>query len=773
MMKLLKSTASAAALGVSLLGAVVASTAAHGTAAVDGGVSVAVPAVLADNLAPFDPAMAQAPTIEPNPKNVDYPVPTVGSVYFVSTTGNDAADGRSKTTPFKTLGRALTVARAGPRPATVVLRAGTYEEGAAAAGPSGAYTIDFPVTIQPHRGEKVWMKGSVMVTGWSSVGTNRWRRTGWTTRFCQRPTDGGSDPFCKHPSLNNPTYPMAGAQDMVFRNDQPLRQVRTLAEVGPGRFFVDTALGHLYIGDSPTGARIEASNRDLALHVSGFGPGTGGSGTVIQGLGFKHYASEQQTAKQSTERPPKGGVVLLDNVSNTRVENNTITRSASTALTAVKATRAVIRDNLLAENGFVGANITGTAGGLTFDGNRVFRNNTEGLHDTLTGGEAESAAGVKITSTSPLTVRDNIFDHNDGSGFWCDLDCADATITRNVSRNNIGNGIFYEVSQRAIIASNVLTGNTEAGLSIGGADGVQIYNNTLYGNADTRPGELFGAELVVFDLQRPGCPPQTGCVERWRTRNVVIRNNLTGGAGSRRLFNSSTGVANLAARVPADTFITAMDHNGYHRPTAAGGPPTPPTFAGWLHPRPAAQGGPFHVDHASLASVQAFTATEDHGLAFDQAADPFFVDAAAGDFSLLASSPARASGDPLSAAVAAAIGVPTAPAPVDRGALAWPTLQLRVPAYGSTVGGPAVALATNVPDPARVTSVEYHVNRVGSMTATKVGSTVNRGFGYAVVWNTTAVADGSYELRAHAVRVEGTTRTVVKSPPILITVRNG
>jgi len=54
-----------------------------------------------------------------------------------------------------------------------------------------------------------------------------------------------------------------------------------------------------------------------------------------------------------------------------------------------------------------------------------------------------------------------------------------------------------------------------------------------------------------------------------------------------------------------------------------------------------------------------------------------------------------------------------------------------------------------------------------------VGSTVNRGFGYAVVWNTTTVADGPYELRAHAVRVTDTTRTVVKSPPIIVTVRNG
>ena len=165
------------------------------------------------------------------------------------------------------------------------------------------------------------------------------------------------------------------------------------------------------------------------------------------------------------------------------------------------------------------------------------------------------------------------------------------------------------------------------------------------------------------------------------------------------------------------------------------------------------------------------TAAEDHGLAFEQVAAPFFVDAAAGDVSLRISSPARASGDRLPPDVAAAVGVP--PAPVDRGALAWPTLQLRVPASGSTIGGPAVVLATNVPDPARVTRVEYYVNRVGSLTTTNVGSTGNRGFGYAVFWNTTTVADGQYEIRAEAVRVVGTTRTFVQSPPVVVTVRNG
>ncbi len=716
--------------------------------------------------APLDPVGSSAPAIEPNPKAIDYPVPTTGSVYFVSTTGSDSADGRSLTTPFRSLGRALAVAKAGPKPASVVLRGGTYEEGAAAAGSAGAYAIDFPVVIQPHRAEKVWLKGSVRVTGWTADGTDRWRHTGWTTRFCQRPLDGGSDRFCKHPALTNPAYPMAGAQDMVFRNGHALRQVATVDEVRPGTFFADHATGSLYIGDSPTGATVEASHHDLALHIVGWGTGTGGSGTVIRGLGFKHYASEQQTGSYSTERPPKGGVVIIANASDTRFENNTITQSAATALTAVKAYRAVIRDNLLAVNGYVGANITGTSGGLTFDGNRVFGNNTEGLHDNAMGGAAESAAGVKVTSTAPLTVRDNTFDANDGRGFWCDIDCADAIITRNIARANTRDGIFFEISQRAIIASNVLTGNALAGLSIGGADGVQIYNNTLYGNRSNHTGELSGAELSVFDLQRRDCP-LAGCAERWRTRNITIRNNLTAGSKATRLFNASSGVREPAARVPADTFITAMDHNGYHRTLTTGGAPTPATFAGWLHPRPAADGGPFHVNHTTLASLQAFTAADDHGLAFDQAVDPFFVNAAGGDFSLKAGSPARGSGSPLPADVAAAIGVQPAPAAVNRGALLWATMQIRAPLDAATVTGASVPLATYLPNPAALTRLEYHVNRVGDPNRTLVGSTTTRGF---VFWNTTVMANGAYEVRAYAV---SGAQAPVQSPPIVVQVRNG
>jgi parallel beta-helix repeat protein len=103
-------------------------------------------------------------------------------------------------------------------------------------------------------------------------------------------------------------------------------------------------------------------------------------------------------------------------------------------------------------------------------------------------------------------------------------------------------GKWISVRAPLKIASNVLIGNDQAGLAVVGSDGVQIYNNTLYGNQDVRDpgGDLFGAELVVSDAQRPGCEgppdPLTGCVERWRLRNVVIRNNLIGRVGSPNAF---------------------------------------------------------------------------------------------------------------------------------------------------------------------------------------------------------------------------------------------
>jgi len=66
--------------------------------------------------------------VVPNAGDIDYAVPE--GAWFVAPDGNDANDGRSVTTPVRTLGRAITLTKVSPG-ATIVLRGGTYREGSA------------------------------------------------------------------------------------------------------------------------------------------------------------------------------------------------------------------------------------------------------------------------------------------------------------------------------------------------------------------------------------------------------------------------------------------------------------------------------------------------------------------------------------------------------------------------------------------------------------------------------------------------------------------
>jgi parallel beta-helix repeat protein len=116
-------------------------------------------------------------------------------------------------------------------------------------------------------------------------------------------------------------------------------------------------------------------------------------------------------------------------------------------------------------------------------------------------------------------IKNNYFRSNYGHGFWCDLGCTDATITRNVASGNLGHGMYYEVSARAIVASNIFSENGKCGLKISGSATVRVYNNVFNRNA---------INLGVYDDGRAsstdGYSSSLGLV--WDTRYTEIRNNL-------------------------------------------------------------------------------------------------------------------------------------------------------------------------------------------------------------------------------------------------------
>ena len=244
-----------------------------------------------------------------------------------------------------------------------------------------------------------------------------------------------------------------------------------------------------------------------------------------------------------------------------------------------------------------------------------------------------------------MVVRGNLSDSNIGQGFWFDISCYNTTIVGNVSRNDVGGGIQYEISAKAIIASNLVVGSHAEGIKVGaGSSDVRVYNNTLV--RDKRA-------ICVLDDSRPEL-----------TNNVTIRNNIISNGAP----DSSEMVFTYDSSSPpktAEQMNITLDYDAYYRTSSS----RPATLVRWSR-------GATLASFNTLGAFRLGTGQEAHGFGIDDVAiNPFFVDEAGGDYRLKAGSRAIGAGAPLPADVAAAIGV-AAGVPVDLGVLTWATSQV-------------------------------------------------------------------------------------------------
>jgi parallel beta-helix repeat protein len=534
----------------------------------------------------------------------DYPVPA-GAI-IVSPTGKDGAPGTAEQ-PLRSVAAAIALVAPG---GTVVVRGGTYRETVG--------LVKKRITLQPYPGEHVWLKGSLVVSTWARAG-KVWRHDGWTADLCQT---------CFLPEIIDPEYPLAGSPDMAFVNGKPLRQVAGANEVGPGTFFVDRAAKALLVGDDPNGNLVEATALDRLLQFD-----TNAGGSVLRGIGVAQYGSNQDYGKR--------GAMVVVNAPDVTIENVTFAWSASSGL-AVFQPKAKVTGGSFRNNGLVGL-VANRADDLRLTGNTFTANNQERF--TLSG-EAIGAAGAKVTRTKRPYVADNSFIDNIGNGWWCDLGCTDATVIRNVARGNAVNGLYYEVSSRALIASNVITGNAARGLKISSSDHVRVYQNTFSGN---------GTTLGLYNDKRgPESDPyskQLGL--SWRTDNTTLVNNLYAGTDAARPIVESADYKASPAGNPA--FVSSSDGNAYFRSAQGGHEP----LIVWV------RGAGQSTEYGSLAEFSRGTGSDTHSLTLD--ASPF-TDPGNADYTLLPGSPCRKAGRPLPADVATALGVPASTTP-DIGAL--------------------------------------------------------------------------------------------------------
>ncbi|QQS19890.1 right-handed parallel beta-helix repeat-containing protein [Candidatus Saccharibacteria bacterium] len=508
--------------------------------------------------------------------DTNYPVPTA-NVIFMSPNGDDASAGTSPSAPVKTIGTAVNKASSGW---TIVMRGGIYRDSHAKVV-NGAYTkLSKNITIQAYPHEQAWFDGTDVVTSWTSDGQGHWSTAWDTPDFCHEwqlaksggyyqqiwPWNGGTPSAagpCVHKDMFVTSDPNADPDpQMAFRNGTALKQVGSLAAVSANTFFFDIPNRKMFIGTDPSGQTIELAKRPVAFVLEG-----GAGGNIIRGIGFRRFATNEKVEGSYTHGS------LFINVPNVTFENNTIAANAGAGIGYGTPKGAIFRGNIVANNGYDGMSGNGsvmTAGSidnLQILNNVFYGNNAAlfGLNCNISCGQA----GIKLAHIAGYTLKNNLFENQMGSahGFWCDMACVDGVHVNNVLKNNGGAGIYYEISDRGIIASNLAIGNKAYGIKSGSAN-TKVYNNTLVNNRvgmliydDNRyPGMYTAADNHTWNDAGPST------VNMEVANNVMYTNATTASGHMIQSWRTSSDTTNNTG---PNTFYSIYDANSYYRPNGA------------------------------------------------------------------------------------------------------------------------------------------------------------------------------------------------------------
>jgi parallel beta-helix repeat protein len=350
------------------------------------------------------------------------------------------------------------------------------------------------------------------------------------------------------------TYP-----EDVFIDDERLSHVASLSAVGHGTWFFDYDADRIYLGDDPTGRRVETSIVQSAFEATGEPI----EGVTIASLTIEKYASAGNT-----------GAILAPNARNWTIAENEIRWNHATGIACGAGSRVV--GNRIHHNGQAG--IGGyKAADVVIEGNDVAYNNTAHF-DPYWG-----AGGIKMVAAQRLTVRGNTIHHNDGPGLWCDYECLGTVFENNTVEDNAQSGIFYEVSFGGTIRNNtvrrngfgVANGPARAGILVAASADVSVYGNVLRDNASgilayqenrgrsetyNRP---FAVEnLDVHDNTISMASGSTGLIQRLGDRSYYLSRNNRFERNRYELGADASFIWMDAPRSPAEWMSLGQDRSG-------------------------------------------------------------------------------------------------------------------------------------------------------------------------------------------------------------------
>jgi hypothetical protein len=415
-----------------------------------------------------------------------YTIP-VGSIY-VAPTGSDTTGTGLIGAPYATLSKAHSMVATN---GTIVMRAGSYHEGADwSSGTTPRYGLTLNksnFTVMNYPGEAVWFDGSVVHTGWTPSGS-AWSKNIVMT-FDRSPTEsrGALDGTVEGWQYVNPSYPCAAWPEQVFVDGVELTQVNSLANVGPGKFYIaGTTSGTnntiftsstYYLGTDPTGKEVRISDK------CGFAVITGDNNT-FKGFGIRRFANSM----------PDWGVLSLGTAPGTTLEQITVENgmkgicimSSSHDINMTKVTVTKARNVGVAAS--YSNNILATKCKFTF--------NTVGMFN-----RAPVSGGWKGTKSMNSTFIQCIISDNYQQGLWWDESVTGMkAISCNMQRNG-GNGVVPEISEALTMVNCLVTDNGRSGLYNSGVNNSRIWCNTFKNNSklDVNLGNAY----VFQDTRRP------------------------------------------------------------------------------------------------------------------------------------------------------------------------------------------------------------------------------------------------------------------------------
>jgi parallel beta-helix repeat protein len=120
-----------------------------------------------------------------------------------------------------------------------------------------------------------------------------------------------------------------------------------------------------------------------------------------------------------------------------------------------------------------------------------------------------------------VTIRNVHVHDNDCRGLWADMNARNALIEDNLVEDNLTEGIFYEISQDAVIRNNQVYRNGvraagwywDGGITVASSFNVEVYGNRLSGNYNGITGT---------QQDRPDSTPPAHLLDNYRVHDNLI-----------------------------------------------------------------------------------------------------------------------------------------------------------------------------------------------------------------------------------------------------------